>query len=107
MRLFGRGPLSYSLQSKLSPFCNRKLPPISHTSSMSANIRNFNSTVFMRKTLFPKMLSKALIDDSKAMQTLKFRIGHFVYTVALRNALAFFFALRNALAFSHCRQWCF
>ena len=40
---FGRGPLVDTLQSKLSPVSNLKVPPISHTFGLSANFQNFNN----------------------------------------------------------------
>ena len=46
---FGRRPQGYTLQSKFSRFCNRKFSPISHTSTWSANVWNFNYTISVRE----------------------------------------------------------
>ena len=50
------------LQSKFSPFCNRKFPSISHAFGLNVKIRNFNNTVFMRKNI-PENVIRALIYD--------------------------------------------
>ena len=68
-----RMPLFWTWTTRLSPTeqVQSSLQPISNTSALNAKHRKFNNTVFMRKTLFPKMLSKAFIIDSKAPKTLK------------------------------------
>ena len=87
MRLFGRWPIGHTLKSKFSQFCNRKFPSILHTSGLSVKIWNLIDTVFMRKTLFPKMVSKAF----NHWKLWNYRTGCFVYTVARTNTLTFSF----------------
>ena len=60
MSHFGHGPLGYTCKEQI-----QKFPSIPHT-GLNAKNRNVNNTIFMReKKMFPKMLSKAIIDDSK------------------------------------------
>ena len=55
----------YTIQSKFSPFCNRKFPPISHNYNFSANICNFSNRVLMRKKYSRKCYQKPLLDRVK------------------------------------------
>ena len=96
-RFFLRGPQRHTLQSKFSPFCNWKCPPISYTSDFGVKIWNFSNRVFMRKAYSRKWYQKPLLMIQKHWILWNHRIGRFVYTVARRNVLMF----------SHCRQWCF
>ena len=68
-----------------------EIPPISHTSGLGAKIRSFNNTIFICKKIFPKMLSRACIDNSKALITLKLSDWSF-------------WLHSCALTFSHCSQ---
>ena len=58
MRRFWRCPLGHSLQSKFSPFFNRKLSPVSNTSGLISNFWNFNNTVFIREKKIPENVLK-------------------------------------------------
>ena len=50
--------IRHTLQNKFNPFCNRKFPHISHTSSFSAKSWNFGNTVFVRKNNIPGNVSE-------------------------------------------------
>ena len=88
-------PQGYTLQSKFSPFSNRKFHPFCTLPVWMETIKKFNNTVVMRQKPSPKMLSKAFIDDSKNWKLWNYRNSRLVYTAARRTALLF----------PHCKQY--
>ena len=74
MSLFGHEPQGYTCKEQVQSILQ---PEISihfahfRFECKKKKTRNFNNTIFMREKMFPKMLSKAFIDDSKELKFLK------------------------------------
>ena len=103
IRLFGCWPLGHNLQSKFSPFCNQKFPPILHTSSLNAKFWNFNSKVVMQKKIFPTMLSNVFTDDLKALKRMEFSdLLFFLYSCTKKCGKCIdFFSLQAMVILGH------
>ena len=92
MSLFGHGPQGYTCKEQVQSILQPEISiHFAHFRFEGKKIRNFNNTIFtmmISEKMFPKMLSKAFIDDSKELKILKLldwlfcRTGH--YTVARR-----------------------